>query len=445
MEIFHILATKIKEQFLLLKSQHKQSDKKYFIFLFFLSVILYSSVVFKVKTIVWGDSLYYYAYTKSIIIDHDIDFRNEAYRDSGGFPNKPEISEITGKIINKFSPGTSILWMPGFLLGHSVSSFLGFIGIFGEVDGYNFITQYFVAVSTILFSTLGLFFIYKTISLFFERKIAFLTILFFYLTTQMFYYTSIDPLNSHSASFMLSSLFLYLLAVFSKNNEGKFGGEVFSWQKMIMLGVLGGAITLVRNQDLVVLLPVSIYFLARKNAGLMEIFNRMILFWGSVFLLVSIQFFMTLTLYGQLGSPYIIGGEKLSWLNPDFFRVLFSFGNGLFTFAPILIVSVVGLVIAQTRIAKSQYKVVLFKRLSLISIIVFFLQLYVVASWGKEIIGGPYGSRMFISVLPYLSLGLATIFKRYKNYAKFNLISHTGLVLLFVNNLIQTAVMLIRF
>ncbi len=427
---------KIKEQFLSLRFLYLLQDRNYFIILFLFSVILYSAVVFKVKTVIWGDSLYYYAYTKSIIVDHDIDFTNEAYLDVGGFPNEPEISEITGKVINKFSPGSSILWMPGFLLGYLV----------GGLDGYSLVTQYVVAVSTILFSVLGLFFVYKINLLFFEKKIAFLTTLFFYLTTQMFYYTSLDPLNSHSASFMLSSLFLYLFVTFSKKEAGKFGGGVFSWQKMIVLGVLGGAITLVRNQDVVVLLPASIYFLMMKSNGSMERLNKMVLFWGSVFLVVSIQLFITLNLYGQLGSPYMLGGEQLSWFKPDFFRVLFSFGNGLFTFAPILIVALLGLIwskriLPNLKIKNNQF----FRYLILIALFAFVLQLYVVAAWGREIIGGPYGSRMFISILPYLSLGLALILAKYEKNPKFYLVSCTGLALLFMNNLIQTAVMLIRF
>lgn len=434
----------------MLEFLHQQSDKKYFILLFLFSVILYSAVIFKVKTILWGDSLYYYAYTKSIVLDHDIDFKNEAYRDFGGFPNEPETSEVTGKIINKFSPGTPILWIPGFILGHLTSKVLEWASIISVADGYNFVTQYFVAISTILFSSSGLFFVYKTVKLFFNRNVAFLTVLFLYLTTQIFYYTSIDPLNSHSASFMLSSIFLYLLAIFSKNNEDKFAGEIFNWQRAIILGFLGGAITLVRNQDIVLLIPVSIYILTKngdklKKDGLMETLNRAILFWGSIFLVLSIQLFITLNLYGMIGSPYIIGGEELSWFNPDFFRVLFNFGNGLFTFAPILIIAIFGLGLALKGISKSQQQRALFKHLSLISIVAFFLQLYVVASWGREIIGGPYGSRMFISVLPYLSLGLAIIFERYKNNVRFNAIFYIVLALLFANNLVQTAVMLIRF
>ncbi len=434
---------KIKERSLLCESQHQRSDKKYFILLFFVSVLLYSAVIFKVKTILWGDSLYYYAYTKSMVIDHDIDFKNEAYRISDGFPNEPEVSEVTGKVINKFSPGTSIFWIPGFVLGHAASSILEAVDIIKNIDGYNFVTQYVVAVSAICFSTLGLFFSYKTIKLFFDRKTALLITLFLYLTTQMFYYTSIDPLNSHSSSFMLSSLFLYLLAFFSKTRN-------LSWQKMITFGFIGGAMVLVRNQDIVLLVPASLYFLTKNGGilnreGLMEMINRMILFWGSIFLILSIQMFITLDLYGIVGSPYIIGGEKLSWFKPDFIRVLFSFENGLFTFAPIIIISLIGLLLASNNVSKSQQQAVLFRHLSLISIFAFLLQLYVVASWGREIIGGPYGSRMFISILPYLSLGLALVIKRYKNHRNFKWATFIGLALLFANNLAQTAIMLIRF
>ena len=234
---------------------------------------------------------------------------------------------------------------------------------------------------------------------------------------------------------------------------------------MLILGTLGGLISLVRNQDIILLLPVTVYFIFKIDKGFlhpwMERLNRMVLFWGSVFLVMSIQLFMTLNLYGQLGSPYILGGEKLLWFRPDFIRVLFSFGNGLFTFAPILVVAVLGLVWVALQIIKkgqmaslSNLKIKnkrLYKHFAIIALASFLLQLYVVGSWGREIIGGPYGSRMFISVLPHLSLGLALFFEKYtlkgtgKNYRRSVLFIALGLGLLIINNLLQTAIMLIRF
>lgn len=391
--------------------------------------MLYSATIFRVKSILWGDSLYYFAHTHSIIVDGDIDFTNEAFREVDGFPNKPEFSKITGRVINKFSPGSSILWIPGFLIGY----------IFSGGDGYSFITQYFVAISAIIFSVIGLYFTNKILLFFVNTKIASLTVVFLYLTTQMFYYTSLDPLNSHSASFMVSTIFFYLLISFSKNSF-PFMGQVYSWQKMLILGFFGGLMVLIRNQDIVILLPASILFLIKNNKGIMEAINRLILYWGTVFLVLSIQLFITLELYGQLGSPYLIGGEKLSWLRPDFIRVLFSFENGLFTFAPILLFSFLGL-IYQIYTKKN----INIKQLFIISIFAFLLQLYVIASWSKEIIGGPYGSRMFISVLPYLSIGLASILEKYQDKNNFKIAVATIIIILFSNNLIQTAIMLIRF
>ncbi len=392
-------------------------------------MLLYSATIFRVKSILWGDSLYYFAHTHSIIVDKDFDFTNEAFREVDGFPNKPEFSKITGKVINKFSPGSSILWIPGFLIGY----------IFSGGDGYAFVTQYFVAISAIIFSVVGLYFTNNILLFFVNEKISALTVVFLYLTTQMFYYTSLDPLNSHSASFMVSAIFFYYLISFSKNKY-LFLGQIFSWQKMLILGLLGGLMALIRNQDLIILLPTSVLFLIKNKRGIIEAFNRLILFWGSIFLVLSIQLFITLELYGQLGSPYLIGGEKLSWFRPDFFRVLFSFENGLFTFAPILLISFLGL-IYQIYTQKN----ISMKQLFIVSICAFLLQLYVIASWSKEIIGGPYGSRMFISVLPYLSIGLASILDKYQDKNIFKIVVITTIIILFSNNLIQTAIMLIRF
>lgn len=419
-------------------------ERSVFILLFLVCLSVYFLGTLRVKSFFWGDSLYYYAYTRSIVIDHDIDFTNEAFHPLLGFPNPAEISQNTGKITNKFSPGTALFWIPGMVVGQGVS-LLGNMVSGSELfvlNGSGVLSQFFVGVSAVLFSILGLWFVYQTLLEFVSKKLAGLSVVLLFLTTQIFYYTTMDPLNSHSISFLLSAILLYQLTKILQSHT--------TWQKVIPMGVIAGFLVLVRNQDVVVILPILLALILVKKEPLLHKVNWLTLFSGSAFCVFSVQLYTTITLFGVLGSPYLIRGEKLSWLQPDFYRVLFTLENGLFFFAPVLFFAV-GMLIRYlvSNIQKTKkHEDSLVPVLAFIALITFIFQLYVVASWGPEIIGGPYGSRMFVSVLPHLSIGIALLLQslveklRAKQFMVFFI---TISIVLFINMLLQTLWMLYRF
>lgn len=420
------------------------SEHLVFILLFFVCLCIYFLGVLRIRSFFWGDSLYYYAYAQSIVIDQDLDFTNQAYHPQLGFPNPPEISENTGKVTNKFSPGTALFWIPGLVAGQVVSVLGNFVT--GRelfiLNGTGILPQFFVAVSTVLFSTMGLWFVFQTLQEFVSRKIAGLSVVLLFFSTQVFYYTAMDPVNSHSVSFLLSAFLLFQLTKIVQSN--------ITWKKVIPMGITAGFLVLVRNQDFVVVLPILLALILAKKESLLHKVNWLTLFGGSAFCVFSVQLYTTITLFGVLGSPYLMRGEKLSWLQPDFFRVLFTLENGLFFFAPILFFAVSMLIrylVRNVKKIKNHEGSLLFV-LTSVSLTTFFLQLYVVASWGPEIIGGPYGSRMFVSVLPHLSIGIALLlqFLVEKLLAKqFLVLFMITTVVLFINMLAQTFWMLYRF
>ena len=433
----------------LIKYFRNLPEYRFFLLLFIFSLVIYVAGIIRVKSLLWGDSLYYYAYTHSIIIDRDIDFENEAYRTVDGFPNKPEISQITHKVTNKFSPGTAIAWIPGFVVGQAVAYTANLILGLGDsfTNGYGILTQFFVAISSVAFSVTGLWLVYKTIKEFFEKEIAVLSCILLFFTTPLFYYTAVDPLNSHSISFLLSSILVYQVAKLAKTKT--------TWVRVIKMGIVAGLLLLVRNQDAVIVLPVFLYLVFAKKESLLDKLNWATLFAGFAFVVFSIQAYVTLNLFGILGSPYLIRGEVFSWLKPDFFRVLFSFENGLFFFSPVLLLAVGALLVSFLAMINkwfSKHLVETWKvskeiqALVVISLVSFILQLYIVASWAPEILGGPYGSRMFVSILPHLSIGIAIFLtKVQRNLIKRRFLFSMIFIILFLNMLLQTLIMLYRF
>lgn len=369
-----------------------KNKTKLWLLFFLLSSFIYLLGVVKVGSAIWGDAHYYYAYTRSLVIDRNIDFINEAYRSDFGFPNPPQVSIITGKVENNFSPGAPILWIPGFVFGQIVVWLITMAGVLLSLDGYSFLTQSLLGVSTVGFSVGGLWLVWQVLRERFSEKIALFSVATLFFTTQLIYYTALDPLNSHSASFLVSALILWLVnKIYRRKNDPS---------ELISLGLSLGLLGLIRNQNILLAAPILIWLWIKTK----ELKNKLLSVSLVIFplaLLMSIQVATTHYLFGQFGSPYQLSGQRLSWFQPDFIRVLFSWGNGLFNYAPVALVSLFGL----GWLVKKK------EGLAKIALTFFLLELYLVASWVPEIVGGPYGSRMFTATLPWLSLGLAKVWQ----------------------------------
>jgi len=378
---------------------HKQmNNRRYsfpawipFLLLWLVSCLTFTLGVKKVGFAIWGDTHYYYAYTRSIVIDHDINFDNEAHQPKYPFPNPPVVIKATGLISNNFSPGIALVWIPGFVIGEAASRFAQVLSFPITTDGYSVLTQLIVAYTAVGCSVVGLALNWLSLKKLFTKKIAWLTVGVLFLTSQLLYYTMLDPLNSHSGEFLFASIVLWMCVQLWKNHTQR-------WWFLGLLGAVGGFLGLIRNQDLLTIIPVA-GLVACTATNWQDRSWKITLLMAKAAAVLLIQVWFTWILYHQFGSPYEITGQHLHWLQPDFLRVLFSEGNGFFRFAPIAVLALAGLW------SWRKQELVL----ATVGLGVFLLQLYVVASWGLEIIGGPYGSRMFIGTLPFLALGLAHV------------------------------------
>ncbi len=396
-----------------------------------MSMISYLLGVRHVGFAIWGDSHYYYAYTRSLVMDHDVNFINEATNPLYPFPNGLKVVPKTGYAASNFSPGPGLLWIPGFLLGQFVVWGLSWFGVDVLRDGYSLINQVSVGLSTVMMSLGGLFLIYLNLKHFFKHQVALVSVLVLFLTSQLFYYTTIDPLNSHSAELLFSSLALFLaLKIYLNQLKGDRWYFLFG----LVLGFLG----IIRNQDILIsaLLLALVFFRKSKFFKLKQLLFVLV----PLSLVVSIQVIFTWTIYHRFGSPYLINGASFSWLYPNLLDTLFSQGNGFFYFAPMGLIMVLGLIWWYLKAPRLNPAI---KQIAGVSLGVFLSQLYVIASWPPEIIGGPYGSRMFIGTLPFLAFGLAWIVKQLKKQALgYKLVSVLVLGLLFGWNLYQIYLML---
>jgi hypothetical protein len=96
---------------------------------------------------------------------------------------------------------------------------------------------------------------------------------------------------------------------------------------------------------------------------------------------------------------YAYGDEHLDLLHPHLFSVLFSVRKGLFFWAPLLLLAVVGLWCLRRRAPETFVPALAYLVIST----------WVIASWSTWWYGGSLGQRAFVETLPVFALGLAAL------------------------------------
>ncbi len=380
-----------------------------------ISIFLLLGRIYKTKSAIGGDAVYYYATLRSIVVDRDLDFKDEFeyfYNQRSPFTGNRKIpfilpiNQTTGREPTKYPIGSAVFLIPPYLITHGILTVLQIAGVGVVTDGYSLVYQASAAVASLLYAFLGLLFIYQLGKKIFDPKIAFLGTLFIWLATPLIYYMTMEPLTSQPLSFFCVSAFVYLWYT-TRNNR-----KLYQW---IILGAIGGLMTIVRYQDSLLLLIPIIDNLKK----ILPNFSKVLVFLFFVGLIISIQLSVNNYLFG---SPLRTGAYDAGFpylLSPKIPYTLFSFQRGLYVWSPILIFASIGLYWLTKKI----------KLVGTLLVIFFLLQVYVVSSWIDPTQGDSFGNRILINSNPIFALGLMQFFKEMKNYQKIFLIIFSLLIL----------------
>lgn len=346
------------------------SHKRTLFSLYFLALLLFLIHFFIVGKAVYGDGRFYYSYLPSLIINHTLDL-TKAYNNIGA----SSFLTPLGYTANIYPIGPPILWAIPFLTAHLI------LFPFNLNNGYNIFYQVLIGIFNISLVFIGLYFLYKILIDFFSKNVSLLVVLAIFLSTNLLFYGSIDVLNSHSASFFLSSLFLY------------FWLKDKTFKSSIILGIILGFLAMVRPQDILfIIFPLSALLILKKS----YIFNFLIISATSLIVFFP-QMLMWKLMWGSWHINPYLKVETFNLLSSNILGVLFNKGSGLFLWTPIIILCLIGIFLFSFKNKKIGIPVTLF----------FFFQLYTISSWSIWWQGASYSGRMFISSLPGLSLGLA--------------------------------------
>lgn len=353
-----------------------------------------------------GDGVGYYAFARSLLIEHRLDFTNDWLQANDSFRMYkvdaagrilPDEYTSTGHLNNHFAVGPAILWSPFLIVAHV--GVLAWDGLGGHVaaDGHSRPYLVAMAVGTAFYGFMALWISFVLARQYVAERCAFLATVGIWFASSLPVYMYFNPSWSHAHSAFAVALFLWY---WMRTRKAR------TWLQWAILGALGGLMVDVYYVTaVVVLLPLleslAGYFVSLRDKA-SEPASRLLLK-NAVFAATLVAAFLPTLIAKKIiyGSYFHMGyTEQWFWNSPAFFKVCFSSDHGLFSWTPILLLAVAGL------FALKKYDRILAIYLG----IVFVVYLYAMGCYENWQGLSSYGSRFFVALTPIFVLGLATLF-----------------------------------
>ena len=212
----------------------------FFTFLFLTPLGIFNSWVppnihkgyYSVTTIDAGDDTGYYAYLRSTFFDGDLDFFNES-----NYAHAEKINP-TGYVFNNWQMGQAILFLPFFLIGHVLAHFYQSLGYPITTDGYSIPYYLSTAVASATYLFAGLFFVYRTLSIFVQSRISLLATISIWLASPLIYFSFIRQRMAHTSEFFLAAVLIFIwirVRQSSKPTHYALIGIILGWLCMIRI------------------------------------------------------------------------------------------------------------------------------------------------------------------------------------------------------------------
>jgi hypothetical protein len=362
-----------------------------------------------------SDEIEYFAWLRSAVFDHDVDFRNEYqyFYDNGvahtdlfheTFLSAERANEL-GRPVNYATPGPGLLWAPFYAVGHAVAIISG-----APRDGFSHPYIAAIAYGSACYAFLATLISAAIARRVFGRGLA--ASFAIALGSPLLFYGYVAPGFGHACSAFAVSLFIWVWLRVRRRWTIPGG---------IALGICAGLIGVVREQDV---FPVD-----RTRAGLSVVLGarcpgtrarpdrltadrrrrRHAEFSGR-----------PRTAAARLSRPEWpvfpdeTAARKMTWTAPHFWGVLFSPEYGLFAWTPLAIVAIIGLVAVaaggRNAVVESDTGDRDARRIAILALVMIAAQAYSSGSVESWTVAGSFGQRRFVAITPLLVLGLAGLF-----------------------------------
>lgn len=374
------------------------------------------------------DGIGYYAYLRSPLIDHNLQFAGDWKRppekmyyacnacssDAKLYWNNPAnellfvrlddhmyVNPITktGHLPNFYTVGPAILWFPFVAPTHLAVLAADHLGFRIPSHGHSWPYIAALSLGTAFYGLLGLWLSFDLAKNYMEERWAFWATIGIWFASSLPVYMYLNPSWSHTHSAFCVALFLWYWHKTQKNRTVK------QWA---LLGAIAGLM-------LDVYMANGVFFLAPAIDGI----ARLVEAWRSrdlriaskavqhelIFAITALIAFSPMLIAREIvyGNPFAQGfymNVPWNWKSPLLGKVLFSTQHGLFVWTPILLLAVLGLFALYRRD----------RRMAGCCMLMSLAFYYLISSdpWWYGTLS--FGNRFFVSLTPIFVLGLGSLF-----------------------------------
>ncbi len=354
--------------------------------------------------LIGSDGLYYFAYAHTLVFDGDLDFTNE-YAALNIPPTSPRPT-LAGWPANKYAIGPALLWMPWYLAAHLIALIANVINPQIAADGYSYIYQAAISIGSITYGAIGIALAYRCACRLGSALAALIAVTLLWMASNLPYYMIFEPSMPHMLSLLCVSL---LLTIWFERVRHADHVPMGIW---LLLGTAAGAVVLVRTQDApYILIPIGsiMWQIIRSFRSGNWVQTRSWLIGAALASIMALLVFLPQMLAwkilygGWIVNPYADDRAQIFfWLQPKLYEVLFSPFHGLFTWHPIYLAAITGLI----SLAGRQ------RTLALGLLAILAIETYLIGSWWSWWQGDSFGGRMFIGATWIWAIGLAALIEQ---------------------------------
>jgi len=362
-----------------------------------------------------SDEVQYFAWLRSLAFDRDANFENEYqyFYDSGVARSALfhetflERSNPAGRRMNFTTLGSALLWSPFYAVGHLVARVTG-----APADGFS--RPYIAAVA---YGSAVYAFLAVLLSASIARRVVghgVAASVIVAIGTPLLFYAYVAPGFGHATSAFAVSLLVWMwLRVRAE----------WSASGALLLGLCGGLVAIVREQDGLLLVGPAVDFLlsisrrrkdAASPASVSGILTPAICGLAGFAIGIAPQAAAYVALNGRLGPDASVN-NKLTWTAPHALSVLFNPEHGLLAWTPLVALSLAGLAVlafGRTKLVSSVARdASMIGGLGALALLMVAAQVYTSGSVESWTVAGSFGQRRFLALTPLIVLGLAALFQ----------------------------------
>ena len=249
-----------------------------------------------------------------------------------------------------------------------------------------------------------------------------LTALVILFATNAVYYLYVAPSMSHANSLLASALFVF---VWFRTRASRAQGNLRGWA---WLGACGALMTMVREQEAIFgMIPLveTVYLAARgiKKAGMnspqQPTWPSQLLGLGAMVCAWIVVFIPQLLVYGALNGNYLPARDvtqKFTFDGAHIGDILFSSLHGLFSWTPVTLLAVAGLVLLWRR-----------DKITAVALgLTFAAEVYLLGSFSTWFGGAAFGMRRFVNCTILFVVGLALLIDELRKRISLRILAGAG-------------------